>query len=228
MEVKFFDSLFEGDSLAGVKFGMGLTGGDFWPRVLGCYNLYYSADGVTADVGDIVAVDDCGSKSITISDLNISQAAEEHLFLLRAVNICGDEEDGSGSVLRLKLDDAGEMILPGSNAFLRTDAVLIAGGRASVVWLYCPVEQSGECVGFNIYSNGGEGQVNLQDPVGSVECRGCGVYVYQSSILDAGCYTFSVAAKSKDGIEISSSELVAIEVSDSCETISMLLSIRAI
>lgn len=228
MEVKFFDSLFEGDSPVGAKFGMGLTGGDFWSRVLGCYNLYHSADGVTADVGDIVAVTDCGSKSITISDLNISQAAEEHLFLLRAVNICGDEEDGPGSVLRLKLDDAGEMVLPGSNGFLKTDAELVADGSVRVMWLYCPVGQSGECVSFHVYSNSGEGQINLQDPVGSVECRGCGVYVYQSSILDAGRYVFSVAAKSKDGIEISSSGLVSIEVSDSCETVSILLSTNQI
>ena len=30
MDVKFFDSLYEGDSPNGVKLGMGLTGGDFW------------------------------------------------------------------------------------------------------------------------------------------------------------------------------------------------------
>jgi hypothetical protein len=40
MEAKFFDSLYEGDSPHGIKLGMGLTGGDFWPRIAGCQVLY--------------------------------------------------------------------------------------------------------------------------------------------------------------------------------------------
>lgn len=228
MEAKFFDSLFEGDSPVGVKFGMGLTGGDFWPRALGCYDLYCSADGISSDVEGLVAVVDAGSASITISDSVVSQSAGEFLFLLLAVNGCGDEENGSGSVLRLKFDEVGEMVLPGSDGFLRAGAVLGAGGRVRVVWLYSPLGQSDECAEFSIYSNGGIGQVNLQEAVGTVECRGCGVYVFQSSVLDAGCYVFSVVAKSKKGIEISSSELVSIEVSDSCETVSLPLSMNRV
>ncbi len=35
MDVKFFDGLFEGDSVNGVKLCLGLTGGDFWARIGG-------------------------------------------------------------------------------------------------------------------------------------------------------------------------------------------------
>ncbi len=40
MEAKFFSGLFEGDCVNGIKLGMGLTSGDFWPRVNGCLDLY--------------------------------------------------------------------------------------------------------------------------------------------------------------------------------------------
>jgi len=66
MDAKFFDSLYEGDSANGVKLGMGLTGGDFWPRVGGCQNLYRGQDGSTIDFENILAVTEIEEESITV------------------------------------------------------------------------------------------------------------------------------------------------------------------
>lgn len=228
MDAKFFDSLFEGDSPDGVKFGMGLTGGDFWPRVLGCYNLYHSADGWTADGGDLVAVADPGSSSITVSDSILDQAAWQFVLLLRTVNICGCEADDLAGALRLTVDETGMIALPTVNGFLRIDVTLTSVGRARLMWLYNPVGQAGKCDVFDIYSNGGAGSIDLNEVIASVDYLGCGVYVYQCGKLIAGDHLFSVIARSSDGVELSSSEYVWIEINDECEAVTLVMSTNQI
>ena len=56
MDVKFFDSLFEGDSANGVKLCMGLTGGDFWPQIMGCQIIYRGNSIEDIDFENVLAV----------------------------------------------------------------------------------------------------------------------------------------------------------------------------
>ena len=68
MDVKFFDSLSEGDSANGVKLCKGLTSGDFWAQIAGCQIIYRGQNVEDADFENILAVTLVGNTQISLPD----------------------------------------------------------------------------------------------------------------------------------------------------------------
>ena len=217
MDTKFFDSIFEGDSPVGVKFGMGLTGGDFWPRVAGCRNLY-QGNALTADIDDIVAVVG-NDNSIIGSNYDPSDnAGANHLYVLRSVNRSGDETDDLFGVISVRFDESGKVILPVHYGFVRLELTLVAQASVKLEWVYYPLRKNDRDMVFCIYSNGGSGEIDFENVIVQMNYCGGGSYVYQSENLQTGSHLFCVMARSNKGIELSLSNIVLIDVRTSDDT----------
>ena len=109
MDTKFFDGIYGGDSANGAKLGMGLTGGDFWPRVEGCCLLYRGLGMERIDFSRILAV--AGTDAIQIGPpAYVSHNSNtEYFYILRKANHCGDEEKALGAAAKVAIDADGEL-----------------------------------------------------------------------------------------------------------------------
>ncbi len=211
MDAKFFASLFEGDSGNGVKLGMGLTGGDFWPRVNGCRNLYRGEEPYDMDFDELIAVSDIETGTM-FSNLH-HLAGTAYLYALREANGCGDEQHGPGAVVRAAFDSEGDLTGPGCNEVFHVGAKQAAGRRVKLVWYYCPLEQEAVCSEFRVYGDNGSGQIDFDNALATVKYTGARVYSYVSDSLSEGRYLFCVKDVSKAGVE-SGGDSVEIHVTE--------------
>jgi len=164
MDVKFFDSLFEGDSPDGVKLCMGLTGGDLWPRPAGCHTVYCGQDG-QFDYDTIQAVMDTDDADVSIANQALAAGTIWH-FIRRLVSGCGLESaDSPACVVRIGTD--GEMIglTPNPPGSLTIQKVL--GGKLKLRWRYSTIDQEVAPTGFRIYMDSGSG-FNFASPDATV------------------------------------------------------------
>ena len=199
MDAKFFASLFEGDSGNGVKLGMGLTGGDFWPRVNGCRNLYRGEEPYDMDFDELISVSDIETGKM-FSDLH-HLAGTAYLYALREANGCGDEQYGPGAVVRAAFDSEGDLTGPGCNDVFHVGAKQAAGCRVRLLWYYCPLDQEAVCSEFRVYSDNGSGQIDFDNVIATVKCTGARVYSYVSDSLSEGRYRFCVNCVTDADIE---------------------------
>ncbi len=102
MDIEFFDSLFEGDSVCGTKFCMGLTGGDFWARKAGCAVLYRGVE-ILSDLKHIIAVADYNAQQIEVPSINEHQSGVNYYYRLNRVNICGEREKTQTACLKFEV-----------------------------------------------------------------------------------------------------------------------------
>ena len=214
MDARFLDSLFEGDSANGVKLGMGLTGGDFWPRVKGCQNLYRGGSVCTVDFDTILAVRDEDEILIGCGNEVGHEAGQSYLYVVRRANRCGDQEQSFAAVIRTIFDSEGDLIEPGCNKVFSIFAEQIEGPRVRIVWYYCPVGQEAVCESFNVYSDNGTGQIDYETPVTAVDYAGARFYSYESDVLSEGRYLFVIRAVSKTGRENNFDGVIEIEIGD--------------
>ena len=212
MDCKFFDSLREGDSANGIKLGMGLTCGDFWPRPDGCRNLYRGDGPFMIDIDSIITVCNIDSTTLAVPDIPGHDNGVRYYYLLRSADGCGHEENGLQSLLRVELDSNGDLVRFGDGPF--DLAAVESEGTIRILWYYCPLDLPGKCVGFNIYSNNGAGAVNETLPVEYITSEGKGFYCYQSEVLSAGRYVFCVKAVFVDGSESKYKHQPSVEITD--------------
>lgn len=209
MEAKFYSSLYEGDSVNGVRLSMGLTGGDFWARVGGCRNIYRgkaatATEGI--DFDSVVGVCDVGSKRISVNGQG-DLAGQSHLYALRNVNGIGVEEKSLGAVARVGFDESGGIAGKSCNAVSGIVAERFDGSRAKLSWYYSLLGGGALCESFCVYSNGGVGEISFGEDAGSVDFNGGGFYVFDSEVLVDGDWRFCVVAVSLDGVERMSPEI---------------------
>lgn len=211
MDAKFFDGLYEGDSPNGVKLGMGLTGGDFWSRVVGCRNLYRGEGPFDIDFERLVAVGDIDANQI-VSDA-AHEAGAVYYYALRHANGCGDEAYSSVMV-RAAFDVEGNWIELGCNDVFGIRAGQIPGPRIRLVWYYCPAKSQAECERFNVYDDNESGEIDFENVSGTVAYQGKGLYAYESGVLSEGTYRFCVRCESVTGIESGLAGTVRIGVTE--------------
>ncbi len=211
MDAKFFDGLYEGDSPNGVKLGMGLTGGDFWPRVEGCRNLYRGGGPFDVDFERLISVADINAGQIVSKSAH--EAGSVYYYVLRDVNGCGDEVQGSAMV-RAVFDGEGNWIEPGCNDVFDIWAGQIPGPRVRLVWYYCPADELVECERFNVYDDNGSGEIDFENVSGTVAYQGKGLYSYESGVLSEGEFRFCVRCESVSGTESGLAGMVRIGVTE--------------
>jgi hypothetical protein len=201
MDAKFFDGLFEGDSPNGVRLGMGLTAGDFWPRPTGCQNLYRGQDLEAVDFDNILATADCSQQHIAPPAHLAHEPGASYYYVLRRVNICGDEEHTFAAIALVGFDEAGLLASPACNRVFDVRARQLAGGVVELVWFYWPIEQPAACGCFKVYGDNGTGQVNYEQPLAQIPYAGRRYYTWRTGELLAGRYLFCIRAAAKNGPE---------------------------
>lgn len=207
MDTKFFDGIFGGDSPNGVELCLGLTGGDFWTRIEGCQNLYRGQAADTIDSENIIVTIEPAEGLITVPSEIVHFPGESYVYLLRKVNIYGDEEKSFCGATRISFDDNGDLIATGCNEILEVDIEQVGGPKVKLTWFYSPLGQTRRCQQFKVYSDGASGQIDFNNAVASIEYEGACVYCYVSAILNEGRYKFCLRSVADDGQETTGKEI---------------------
>ena len=228
MDIKFFDSLFEGDSCNGVKLGMGLTGGDFWPRVAGCQNLYRGGSIRTVDFSDVLLVTDAEQGPVSFVPLNAHEAGEVCFYVLRRANGCGYEERTLGAAVKAAFDNDGDLIASGCNRVFGVFVEQVGGFKYRLVWYYCPIDQGATLDHFDVYSDGGSGEIDYETVVAAVDYIGAGFYSYESDLSAGESMLFSIRAVSTDGSSDGFAGEIEIQVSDLAPQDVRILRVKAV
>jgi hypothetical protein len=212
MDSKFFCSLFEGDSPNGAKLGMGLTGGEFWPRINGCQNLYRGADLGNIDFVSIIVTYDTDNKTLVIDRSVPHKAGMEYLYVLRRANQCGDEESGLCASVVVAFDETGKLSGSKCNAVIKLEAKQLSADIVELGWYYCPLNQPDNCTKFNLYNDGGTGNIDYNNCLASTPYVGPKHYKSNLQISSTGRYLFAVRAVSSQGLEENNFSVIAIEM----------------
>ena len=201
MDVKFFDSLFEGDSANGVKLCMGLTGGDFWAQIAGCQIVYrgQSAEGI--DFENILAVVLVGDSQISLPDFLKHQNLASYFYALRRANICGDEEKTLFAATKMFLDDNGDLAGPYCNCIFDAKVEQIEEEKINLIWSYWPISQQEPVSEFLIYYDNGSGTIDYETPLAQIEYSKPGLYSCEVGSLSGDSYLFCVKAVTSDGLK---------------------------
>lgn len=201
MDAKFFDSLYEGDSPNGVKLGMGLTGGDFWPRITGCQMLYRGPTMDLIDFTRILTVAEADASKISPPSYFPHNNGMMYFYVIRRANHCGCEEQTLAAVARLSIDASGELAEPLPNSVFEASAERVSGSKIQLVWYYCPIEQQSTPACFNVYFDAGTGQVDYENPIATISYAGRRFYSYRSGTLEAERYLFAIRVEDAAGME---------------------------
>jgi len=201
MDVKFFDSLYEGGSPNGVKLGMGLTGGDFWPRVAGCSMLYRGSGMDLIDFSNILAVSEEEASEISPPTYVTHDNCSVYFYVIRRANNCGREENTLSVAAKVSIDSNGELADPLPNKIFETRVEQVDGNKIYLVWYYCPIEQQSQPVYFKVYYDAGTGQIDYENPIATISYVGRRFYTYLSDVLEGGKYLFSIRAEDAAGTE---------------------------
>lgn len=212
MDAKFLDSLFEGDSPNGVRLGMGLTGGDFWPRVAGCSVLYRGLSMTLIDFTNILAVSEAEASEISPPIYVPHDGGSTYFYVIHRVNNCGYEEQTLAAAVKVSVDAEGELAQPQSNNIFKARAAQVDSNKVQIVWYYCPIEQQSPPARFNVYYDSGTGQVDYENPITVISYAGRRFYCYVTDELDAGRYLFAIRAEDAVGTENSSLALIRVEL----------------
>ena len=223
MDAKFFDSVFEGDSANGVKLGMGVTNGDFWPRPNGCQNLYGGSSVCKIDFDKILVVVNVDEQLIQVLDFD-PEPRETYLYILRRVNCCGQEEQSLAAAVKIEFDILGNLLESCCNNILSVSAEQVEGHRVQLIWYYCPIDQQVECGCFNIYWDNGSGEIDFETAICTIDYAGPGLYYYPTSVLTESKCIFCVRALSETAVMNGLSGRVELQIRDSApNSIDMLL-----
>jgi hypothetical protein len=165
------------------------------------------------DFEELVCVSDIETGEM-FSNLN-HLAGAAYIYALREVNGGGNEQHGPGAVVRAAFDSEGELITAGCNDTFHVDARQAAGCKVRLLWYYCPLGQDAACSEFRIYGDGGSGQIDFENVVAMVECRGVRLYSYVSDSLSEGRYLFCVRCVTDGGVESDGGSVAVDVTSDS-------------
>jgi len=191
MESKFFSGIFEGDSPAGVMLGMGLTGGEFWPRPSDCMTVYRGQDG-DVDFDSIQEVMEIDDEQIAIGNQMLPANSIWH-YIRCQVGGCGLESDASPACI-VRIDENGDMFGDMPNIPIPLEAQQVAGGKIRLRWRYSPIDQEIAPTSFNIYMDSGSG-FDYGNPIDSVnyDLGKAGEFTWLSGALAHGqLYRFIV------------------------------------
>ena len=212
MEAKFFDSLYEGDSPNGVKLGMGLTGGDFWPRIAGCQMLYRGPSLDKIDFSNMLAVAEAEASDIWPPSYVPHSSGSTYFYVVRRANNCGRQEHTLAAAVKVSIDASGNLAEPQPNNIFEARAKQVDGNKIQLVWYYCPIEQQSPPACFKVYYDAGTGQINYESPIATICYAGRRFYSYQSDTLEASKYLFCIRAEDAAGMESASLAPIRIQL----------------
>ena len=228
MDAKFFDSLYEGDSPNGVELGMGLTGGDFWPRVAGCSVLYRGPGMDLIDLMNILAVAEAEASEISPPNYVPHNSGSIYFYVVSRANNCGYEEQTLAAAVKVSIDAGGELAEPQPSSIFEVRAEQVEGDRTQLVWYYCPIEQQSPPACFKVYYDAGTGQIDYENPIATINYAGRRFYSYKSDVLDGDKYLFAIRAEDAAGMENASLAQIKVHLDTTSPGTINILSAKAV
>jgi len=195
MEAKFFDSLYSGDSVSGLKLCMGLTEGDFWARPAGLQVLYQGQNDSDIDFDRIIAASDSGDD---VFEVSAGQPLSRSLYVVRRINCSGVEERTLSAAVKVEFDGLGNLVERSCNKVFIVTAEQIEGNKILLKWFYQPIHQVKKISRFKIYCDNGMGVIDYQNPIGSLSYTGRKFYEFISDEFTGNLYKFCIRAVAAD------------------------------
>jgi len=202
MENRFLRAvLFGGMTANGYRLGTVLTLGWFWPRVGGCYVLYRGSSTYEIEFENVLAIASLNAREISPPPYVQHSNSTTYLYVVRAVNGCGDEENTLSAAAKVVIDAGGDLARPQPNNIFEMRVKRIASNRVQFLWFYCPLDQQSPPACFKIYSDGGTGQIDYEDPLAVVGYRGRRFHSWESASLEPDRYLFCIKAENAAGVQ---------------------------
>ena len=205
------EALFAGMTANAFKLGTVLTCGWFWSRVGGCSILYRGDSMETIDFDSILAAVRMDTSEISPPDYVPHSSSSTYFYVIRRANRCGDQEDTLSAAARVSIDANGDLAKRRPNSVFEVKAEQGEGDKMMLIWYYCPLDQEQEPISFNIYYDGGTGQIDYECALATILYKGRRFYSYQSESLSCGRYLFCITAEGPDGAESGNTQ-VSIQV----------------
>ena len=195
------EALFAGQTSNAFKLGTVLTCGWFWLRIGGCSVLYRGNSMEAIDFTNILTVADVDALEISPPDSVQHDSDSTYFYVIRRANICGDQEHTLSAAVKVSINAAGDLAEPQPNNVFAVRAEQVDGNKGQLIWYYCPLDQEQEPDSFNIYYDGGAGQIDYEDALATICYTGRKFYSYRSNSLGPGGYLFCIRAEGGDGAE---------------------------
>jgi hypothetical protein len=229
MDKRFLrEALFAGMTANAFKLGTVLTCGWFWPRVYGCSILYRAESMDAIGLGNILTVKETGAGQIGPPIYLSHNADSIYFYVVQRANICGDEGRTLSAAVKVSINAAGELAEPVPNNIFMASVEQVDGGKVQLVWIYCPLKQQSPPERFNVYCDGGTGQIDFENRISAVGYVGRRYYGYKSDSLSAGKYLFCVKAEDATSSESASSAQIVIQTNLTSPDTIVILSAEAL
>ncbi|MBA7611768.1 hypothetical protein ES703_18997 [subsurface metagenome] len=206
------EALFNGMTANAFKLGTTLSLGWFWVRVAGCSVLYRGPSMERIDFTNILTVAEQNASEISPPSYIPHNNSSTYFYVIRRFSNCGYQELTLAAAAKVSIDANGELEKPQPSNIFSSKAEQVDGNKIQLVWFYCPLEQKSQPVCFNVYYDGGMGQIDYENPLAKISYEGRRFYSYQSGALGAGGYLFAIRAEDADGVENSSSAQLKIQL----------------
>lgn len=206
------EALFHGMTSAAFKLGTVMTQGWFWVRRNGCAVVYRGASLGDIDFSRILCVVESEAREFSLPAYLSYAPGSVHCYLVRRFNSCGYREQTTAAAVMVRITPDGQLAKPSPNPVVGLRGEQAGPGKLRLVWFYSPLDQPVTPEHFDIYWDGGSGQVDLQSPIATILYRGPRFYAYEWNVPEDGQCTFVVTAESADRIESSPSPNVSCQI----------------
>ena len=159
-----------------------------------------------------LAVRDIDAAEISVP-VWLSHAGDtDYFYVARRANGCGVEEKTLSAAVKVSIGPDGNLRKDGPNEVFGLTARVIDSDKVELSWFYCPLEQKAEPACFDVYGDSGDGVIDYENELASIEYKGRLFYSYTSPSLEAGRYVFAVRAVAADGTDDGSHRSVAVQI----------------
>lgn len=194
-------ALFGGMTANAFKLGTVLSLGWFWMRRSGCTVLYRGPAMDQIDFTNALAVAEQDAGQISPPLYVAHGSSSTYFYAVRRVNTCGYREHTLAAVAKVAIDADGNLAAPQSNNIFAAAVRQVNGNKVRLTWFYCPLRQKSKPVCFRICHDAASGQVNYQNPIGTITYQGQRFYSYLTEPLAGGRYLFALRAEDADGVQ---------------------------
>ena len=167
----YWDPIHRGWTPLGIANGVCTTNGFFFPRIRGGYNLRRYTGGTPDATAPIVGAAGADTNTIKTFGWVIHEPGQSYVYRLTAVSGGGVENwrDEVVTVADFQVNGSWSGGRPNSPMDLRVTPA--AGGKFLVRWTYASQGQVKAPAGFNVYTDGGSGEVDFGTVYRSVVYR---------------------------------------------------------
>ena len=208
------DILFNAMTANAFKLGTILSLGWFWLRTSGCSALYRRNSMDEIDFANILVVVDMDESEISPPGYLPHADCSTYFYVIRRFNNIGYREQTLRAAAKVTIDQNENLAGPEPNKIFAAKAIQTDSNEILLVWFYCPIEQKSKPVRFNVYGDNRTGQIDFENPIGTIDYQGKKFYSFRYEINEPGRYLFAVKTEDAESIENNTSAKLCFQTSN--------------